>query len=176
MSDTVTALDSVDEYLKLGQEYECSDVHLAVNSPPIWRRNGTLQPIWDNAELLTAADCERLAKGFLEESEAERLEETGDVDFCYSPEFGRFRSSVVKQRLGYDMAFRIISPKIRTMEELGIPRNVIKPITQYQYGLIMVTGAVGSGKSTTLATLINEINHERDRPYHYVGRPHRVRL
>ncbi|MCB1099564.1 MAG: PilT/PilU family type 4a pilus ATPase [Verrucomicrobiae bacterium] len=162
MSDTVSTLESVDEYLKLGQEYECSDVHLAVNSMPTWRRNGTLQPIWENGELLTAADCERLAKGFLEERELNRLEETGDVDFCYSPEFGRFRSSVVKQRLGYDMAFRVINPHIRSMEELGIPRKVVKPITQYQYGLIMVTGAVGSGKSTTLATLINEINHERD--------------
>ncbi len=160
--ERVSVLDSVDDYLKVGQEYDCSDIHLAVNSPPTWRRFGSLQPIWPNADVLTREDCERLAMSFLQDREKKRLEEIGDVDFAYAPDFGRFRASVVQQRLGYDMAFRIINTKIRTMEELGIPRDVVKPITNFQYGLIMVTGAVGSGKSTTLAALIDEVNRERD--------------
>jgi twitching motility protein PilT len=68
---------------------------------------------------------------------------------------------VVKQRLGYDMVFRIINTNVRTMADLGLP-NSLKPLTQYHNGLVLVTGSVGSGKSTTLAALMNEINHERN--------------
>ena len=94
--ESVSVLDSVDDYLKFGQEYVCSDVHLAVNAPPIWRRNGSLQPIWPEADVLTAADTERLAMAFLADKERKRLDEIGDVDFAYAPEFGRFRASVVQ--------------------------------------------------------------------------------
>lgn len=88
------------------------------------------------------------------------LEEQGDVDFAYSNEHGRFRTSVVRQRLGYDLTFRIISSQLRTMDELGLPEN-LKLLTQYHNGLVLVTGSVGSGKSTTLAALVQEINRAR---------------
>ena len=64
-AETVSVLAHVDEYLSLGQQYDCSDIHLATNAKPTWRRYGTLQPIWENGEVLTAADTERLAMGFL---------------------------------------------------------------------------------------------------------------
>lgn len=160
-ANTVPVLTSVDEYLKLGQEYECSDIHLATGSPPMWRRFGKLQPIWDNATILTAEDAQRLAYGFLGEDQIKLLEERGDVDFAYSPAFGRFRASVVQQRLGLDIVMRVISTKLRTMEELKLP-EVCRTLTRFQNGLVLITGSVGSGKSTTLASLINEINQDRD--------------
>ncbi|MGI9240540.1 MAG: type IV pilus twitching motility protein PilT [Verrucomicrobiales bacterium] len=159
--EQVKFLDHVDEYLRIGQEYDCSDVHLATNAQPIWRRFGTLQPIWGNAEKLTAEHCEKLVKGFLQEKEMARLEERGDIDFAYANDFGRFRASVVRQRLGYDITFRIINTNVRTLDELGLPET-LKPLTQYQNGIVLVTGAVGSGKSTTLAALVDYINENRD--------------
>lgn len=161
MSDSVPVLGHVDEYLKLAQEYNVSDVHLAPFTQPKWRRFGLLQPIWENAETLTPEDTERLARSYLPEGELRRLEQRGDVDFAYAPEIGRFRASVVKTRLGWEMVFRVISTQLRTMQELKLP-EAIKPLLEYHNGLVLVTGAVGSGKSTTLAALINEINHQRN--------------
>ena len=161
MSDNVTTLDHVDAYLKVGQDYEASDIHLPVNSAPHWRRHGSLTPIWEDAERLTAADTERLAKSFLGPQQLERLEQRGDVDFAYANSFGRFRASVVQQRLGYDMAFRIINTEVRTMEDLNLPK-AITPLTQFQNGLVLVTGSVGSGKSTTLAAMVDGINKDRE--------------
>ena len=159
-SGEVVALEHVDQYLRVGQESECSDVHLGVNSPPIWRRNGTLEPIWLQAAKLTAADTERLAMAFLTDLQKQLLAERGDVDFAYSNSMGRFRASVVRQRLGIDLVFRIISTNLRSMDDLGLP-DALKLLTQYHNGLVLVTGAVGSGKSTTLAALVDEVNKTR---------------
>ena len=155
-------LDHVDQYLQLGREYDCSDVHLPTAFPPAWRRFGQLSPIWADHPDLTPADTERLARSFLGPAEWDRLQERGDVDFAYANDHGRYRASVVKQRLGYDMAFRIINTKIRTIDEIGLPTDAIVPLTRYQNGLILVTGSVGSGKSTTLAALVDFVNRDRE--------------
>ena len=149
-------LPHVDGYLKLGQDFDCSDIHLAVNSRPTWRRFGQLLPIWEEAPNLTPQDTEVLARGFLEDPEWNRLQLKGDVDFAYANDFGRYRASVVKQRLGYDICFRIINTRVRTMEEIGLPTEYVVPLTRYTNGLILVTGSVGSGKSTTLASIVDE--------------------
>jgi twitching motility protein PilT len=156
----VHTLEHVDQYLQIGQESDASDIHLGVNAQPIWRRYGTLESIWLQADVLTAADTERLAMGFLNDHQKEILADRGDVDFAYATSFGRFRASVVRHRLGYDVVFRIINSKLRTMDELGLP-EVLKMLTQYHNGLILVTGAVGSGKSTTLAAMVDQVNLKR---------------
>jgi twitching motility protein PilT len=146
--------------LKIGREYDASDIHLGVNASPIWRRYGVLSPVWEGAPALTAAETQRLANGFLSEAQRKILEERGDVDFAYSNADGRFRASVVRHRLGTDLVFRIINTKVRTMEDIGLP-PALKILTQFHNGLVLVTGPVGSGKSTTLAALVNEVNRTR---------------
>ncbi len=152
--------EHIDRYLLIGQESDASDIHLGVNMPPLWRRFGNLEPIFRLAPRLSAQDTENLARGFLDEVQLKRLEEIGDVDFAYSNSFGRFRTSVVRQRLGLDLVFRVISTNLRTMDDLGLPQ-ILKKLTEYHNGLVLVTGPVGSGKSTTLASLVNEVNNNR---------------
>jgi len=156
----VHVLHHVDQYLAIGKESGASDIHLSVNLRPTWRRFGTLEPIWLQADKLTAADTERLAMSFLDEAQKKLLEERGDVDFAYTNENGRYRTSVVRHRLGYDLVFRIIQASVRSMDELGLPPQ-LKLLTQFQNGLVLVTGSVGSGKSTTLAALVEEVNRTR---------------
>ena len=174
---SATPAPHVDQYLALGQEGGASDVHLGVNAPPIWRLHGILQRVWPEAPKLTSEDTAALATGFLSEVQRVQLAERGDVDFAYATKFGRFRTSVVRHRLGVDIVFRIISTKVRTMDELGLPES-LKLLTHFHNGLILVTGSVGSGKSTTLAALVEQVNLERrehiitlEDPIEYVFEP-----
>ncbi|MEI9896381.1 MAG: PilT/PilU family type 4a pilus ATPase [Chthoniobacter sp.] len=159
-SEAVHTLAHVDQYLQIAQESGASDIHLGVNAQPIWRRNGILEAIWLQADKLSAADTESLAMGFLNDAQKQLLADRGDVDFAYANPLGRFRASVVRQRIGIDLVFRIISTNLRTMDELGLPES-LKLLTQYHNGLVLVTGSVGSGKSTTLASLVEEVNRTR---------------
>ena len=160
VEEPIPVLDHVNAYLQFGQDALASDVHLGVNSPPIWRRNGVLSPLWPSAVKLSAQDTERLAMSFLLDPQKKMLAERGDIDFAYATDFGRFRASVVRQRLGIDIVFRIISTSLRSMDDLGLPQS-LKQLTQYHNGLVLVTGSVGSGKSTTLAALVDEVNKTR---------------
>jgi twitching motility protein PilT len=160
LEDLVPVLGHVDDYLRFCMQYDASDLHLPTAAQPIWRRFGNLTPIWGNSALLTPEDTRRLAYSFLTEAQIQQLESKGDVDFAYSPDFGRFRASVVQQRLGIDITFRIISTSIRSVEELGLP-DTVRTLIRYHNGLVLVTGPVGCGKSTTLASLVDEINKER---------------
>jgi twitching motility protein PilT len=167
----------INQYLAVGQGSGASDIHLGVNAQPIWRLHGILQPIWPDAPKLTAEDTAALATSFLSEAQQAQLSGRGDVDFAYATEFGRFRTSVVRQRLGIDIVFRVISTKVRTMDELRLPES-LKLLTRFHNGLILVTGSVGSGKSTTLAALVEQVNLERhehiitlEDPIEYVFQP-----
>jgi twitching motility protein PilT len=150
----------VDDYLRFCMEYDASDLHLATGAQPVWRRYGNLQPIWNNAAILTPEDTPPRLRIPRREAQTKQLEARGDVDFAYSPNYGRFRSSVVQQRLGIDMVFRVIKTQIKSVEELGLP-DTAKTLTRFHNGLILVTGPVGCGKSTTLAALVDSINEER---------------
>src|SRR6266581_2372826 len=153
-------LGHVDEYLEIGQKADASDVHLAVNAQPIWRVHGTLEPIWPDAPRLTSEQTAALAESFVPDVYKKELNTRGDSDFAYAYEFARYRTSVVRQRLGIEIVFRVINTKVRTMDELGLPEH-LKLLTRYQNGLILATGSVGTGKSTTLAAMIQQINMER---------------
>ncbi len=160
MSETIATLPHIDDYLNLSVEYDASDLHLCAGTQPSWRRYGLLQPIWENAAVLTAEDMERIVKGFIDERNFQRFMERGDADFAYATATHRFRASVVRQRLGWTVCCRVINTKVRSMDELGLP-TILKPLLEYSSGLILVTGGIGSGKSTTLAAMINEINTTR---------------
>ena len=170
-------LRHVDEYLAVGQEAGASDVHLGVNAPPLWRLHGTLRPIWPDAPRFKADQTQKLADMFLSDAQRELVKERGDADFAYANSKGRFRASVARQRLGTDIVFRIINTRVRSMDELGLPEH-LKLLTRYHNGLILITGSVGSGKSTTLAALVEQINIERlehiitlEDPIEYVFEP-----
>ena len=153
-------LGHVDDYLEIGQKAGASDVHLAVNAQPIWRLHGTLEPIWPDAPPLTGEQTAALAESFVPDVYKTELATRGDSDFAYANEFARYRTSVVRQRLGIEIVFRVINANVRTMDELGLPEH-LKLLTRYQNGLILATGSVGTGKSTTLAAMIEQINMER---------------
>src|SRR6476646_4945857 len=153
-------LPHVDNYLQIGQKAGASDVHLGVAAPPIWRVHGTLQPIWRDAPVLTSEQTVALAETFMPEIYKDELNTRGDSDFAYQNEHARYRVSVVRQRLGVEIVFRVINSYVRTMDDLGLPEQ-LKLLTRYQNGLILATGSVGTGKSTTLAALVQQINIER---------------
>jgi len=153
-------LPHVDDYLEMGQKADASDVHLGVAAPPIWRVNGTLQPMWPDAPRLTSQQTVALAEGFMPKVYKQELDTRGDSDFAYENKWARYRTSVVRQRLGIEIVFRVINTKVRTMDELGLPQQ-LKILTRYQNGLILATGSVGTGKSTTLAAMIEQVNTER---------------
>src|SRR5207253_3152280 len=153
-------LTHVDDYLETGQNASASDVHLAANARPKWRLHGRLEPIWPDAPRLTAEHTAALAEAFVPEVYKNELNARGDSDFGYANEFARYRTSVVRQRLGIEIVFRVINANVRTMDELELPEH-LKVLTRYQNGLILATGSVGTGKSTTLAAMVEQINMER---------------
>ena len=139
-------------------ELGASDLHLTVAVPPTVRKNGKLIKIGN--ENLLPEDIEKFAREILEERYEEYLE-IGEYDISYSlTGVGRFRANIFKQRNSDAIAIRVIALKIPTLDELKYP-SVLKDISNKQRGLILVTGPTGSGKSTTLAAMINEINSSR---------------
>ena len=116
--------------------------------------------MWPDAPILTKEQTVSLAEAFMPEVYKEELNARGDSDFAYENDYGRYRVSVIRQRLGIEVVFRLINADVRTMDQLGLP-EYLKLLTRYQNGLILVTGSVGSGKSTTLAAMIQQINMER---------------
>src|SRR4030095_3338461 len=153
-------LPHVDNYLEIGHTVGASEVHIGVAAPPIWRVHGTLEPMWPDAPALTAEQTVALADTFMPEAYKEELNTRGDSDFAYENDYARDRVSVVRQRLGVEIVFRLINTYVRTMDDLGLPEH-LKLLTRYQNGLILVTGSVGTGKSTTLAAMVQHVNIER---------------
>ncbi|MEA4895318.1 MAG: type IV pilus twitching motility protein PilT [Oscillospiraceae bacterium] len=140
-------------------ENGASDLHLSVGVPPCMRINGAIVRMKD-IEVLAPKDIEDIALGIMDERHREVLDTAGEVDFAYSiSSLGRFRVNVFRQRGSYSMVTRILNLRIPAPEELGIPEAVVE-ITGKRRGLVLVTGATGSGKSTTLASLINLINQK----------------
>ena len=141
-------------------EKKASDIHITVGMPIIYRINGKL--IKTGEETLTPQMTDKLVKDILNDIQLKELMENGEIDTSYSaPGLARFRVNVYKQRGSFCLAIRIIPLNIPTMEELGIPA-VAKDLALMPRGLVLITGPTGSGKSTTLATMIDLINNEKN--------------
>jgi twitching motility protein PilT len=141
-----------------------SDVLLVSGAPPVLRVDGDLCPT--ELDPLTPSTIERLIFGHLTELQAKALKETGDLDYSIGvPRLGRFRINAHRQRDTYALSIRFIPNRIPTLEELRLPR-IVESFAKLQQGLVLVTGQTGSGKSTTLAALIDRIN--RDQPVHII--------
>ncbi len=149
----------VDRFLKLMQERGASDLHLSVGRAPIFRLSGLMEPI--RYRVLTDADYVRLIQPIVPAALWEEFGSAGDIDFAYEvPGLARFRVNLFKQERGLGAVFRIIPTKLMTLDQLGLPPAVRK-VVDFRAGLVLVTGPTGSGKSTTLSAIINEMNHRR---------------
>ena len=151
----------IHDFLRMAVSMGASDIHLGPEAPVLVRYHGQLMPLNTDLPLLSPEQTEALARQFLTADQQKQVEERGSIEFSYAKEgVGRFRSSVVRQRRGWESVFRVIDSRIRTMDELGFP-PVMYELIKYHNGLILVTGAVGSGKTTTLAAMVQEINKDR---------------
>jgi twitching motility protein PilT len=147
----------LDQLLKLLKDKRGSDLHLSPGNPPMVRVSGELAPLLP--QTLTHDTAEKLLHEIMTEEQRRRFETTRDIDFAYEvPALeSRFRSNIFYGRHGISAVFRLIPTKVLTAEELGLPPSVLN-FTNLTRGLVVVTGATGSGKSTTLAALIDHIN------------------
>ncbi|HCX62940.1 type IV pilus twitching motility protein PilT [Sedimentibacter sp.] len=140
-------------------EMNGSDLHITVGCAPIYRINGVL--INTGTEKLTPDDTESLVRQVTNEEQLKEINDIGDFDMSYAIQsLGRFRINIFKQRGSYSIAIRAVRMEIPTLKEINMP-EILYDFTQRQRGLILVTGPTGSGKSTTLASMINIINSER---------------
>ncbi len=149
----------IDAFLKLGSSQGCSDIHLAVGVPPMLRMSGDLVPI--RFRELGGPELETYIEEILTRNLADRFKAGHDVDFSYtSEEGGRFRVNVFRKDTGVGAVFRTIPSEVPTLQSLGLP-PIIEKLCDYHQGMILVTGSTGTGKSTTLAAMIDLLNTTR---------------
>ncbi|MCH9031355.1 MAG: type IV pilus twitching motility protein PilT [candidate division Zixibacteria bacterium] len=142
-------------------EKEASDLHIKVGSPPGYRIDGELKPI-EGLDRITVEKSEELAREVVSPERWEEFSKSGDLDFGYSvPKLARFRVNVMKQRGSCSMVIRKIPVEIPTLDELGLP-DICRALSEKPRGLVLVTGPTGSGKSTTLAAMVDHVNRTID--------------
>jgi twitching motility protein PilT len=147
----------INEICKAAVRFRASDIHLKVGLPPMIRVHGELQPV-SAAEELSAEAIGRMAWEMMTEGQRARFKADNDLDMSHEiPGLGRFRVNVFRQRKSIGMVLRAIPSQVRTLDELQLP-PILKDIAGYPRGMVLVTGTTGSGKSTTLAAMIEEIN------------------
>jgi twitching motility protein PilT len=152
----------IDSALRTLVEREGSDLHIKVDSPPIARMHGELIPL-EGFGQLSAEDTELAFKGIAEQRSLAEFEEDGEADFSYAlPGVSRFRVNCFRQRGSISIVCRAIPYEIRSIDELGLP-EVVRRLAEEPRGIVLVTGTTGSGKSTTLAAMIDHINRTRSR-------------
>jgi twitching motility protein PilT len=150
----------IETLLQVAIKHHASDLHLRAGMPPLIRVHGRLRPLPENDE--TASDAEALLK-ILTEAQRQHFEQRHDLDFAYElPGVGRFRANFLQQRHGIGAVFRVIPNCLPSLEELALPQAVFN-LVRLEQGLVLVTGPTGSGKSTTLAAMIDHINQEYDK-------------
>ena len=149
----------IDAFLQLGREQGRSDIHFTVGLPPLARLDGELVPL--KYRELTESEASSLVQEILDADHQRIFEERGAVDLSYSsPTVGRFRINVCRHTRGIGAVCRAVPDEVPRLADLGLP-PIVKRFTRLNSGLVLVTGSAGTGKSTTLAAMIEEINHER---------------
>lgn len=149
----------IDAFLKLGREQGVSDIHFAVGVPPMFRMHGDLLPI--KFRDLGDTELESYLYEIITKNQKERFKAGEDLDFSYMAEnTGRYRVNLFRKASGIGAVLRYIPTEVPTFESLNLPR-VIKSFADFRQGMVLVTGATGTGKSTTLASLIHHINNTR---------------
>lgn len=151
----------IDQLFKVMVEQGASDLHISPNNPPLIRISGDLRPIGN--QKLDHEKNQMLLYEIMDEYERKHFEEFNDLDFAYSVDElnSRFRANIFMERKGIGAVFRLIPTKILSAEELGLPPTLTEYFCHLHKGLVLVTGATGSGKSTTLAAMIDYINTNR---------------
>ena len=149
----------IDAFLKLGTQQGCSDIHLAIGVPPMLRLHGDLVPI--KFRDLRDTELESYVSEILTQNQQDQFARGRDLDFSYvSAEGGRFRVNIYRKDTGVGATFRAIPADVPTLESLRLP-PVIQKLCDYHQGMILVTGSTGTGKSTTLAAMIDLLNRTR---------------
>lgn len=150
----------MEELLQIAVQRKASDLHITVGTPPVLRINGSLTRMEDYS-VLKPPDTEELFKEIASEEQQQHFKERGEVDFSFAVQgLSRFRVNAFHQRGSIAVVLRVVNEKIPTLEDLKHP-EVLKTLARHTRGLVLVTGPTGSGKSTTLASMINLINQER---------------
>lgn len=171
----------IEDYVQYARNNRASDVHMTVGMPPLMRIMGELQPMMDSTPL-TATDVETLVKSMITPEQNDKVNHGEDLDFAYMDGTGgRNRVNVYRQKGCYAMAMRLLNDTIPTIEQLELP-PVLNKLALLQRGLVLVTGPTGSGKSTTLAAMIDVINRTKkvhiltlEEPIEYIH-PHKMAM
>src|SRR5271170_3089285 len=151
---------NIDDLLRIATERRASDLHLKVGNYPHLRIDGELAPLTEQPRV-SAEDMLTMAFSMMSARQKQKFKETTEIDMAYGVAgLGRFRVNVFQQRGNVGLVLRVVPTKIRTLEELNLP-PVIGRICEERRGLVLVTGTTGSGKSTTLAAMIDRINSTR---------------
>jgi len=151
--------EKIHRLLRLGLEKGASDIHFQVGYLPLYRFHGDLVEL--RFKVLTPEDTEAIARLLLESDPRRDLNGLDELDLAYElPGEGRFRVNISRQRRHFNVVLRVIPPQVRSFEDLNLP-GAMKDLAKLQRGYVLVTGATGMGKSTTLATVIQEINNTR---------------
>ncbi|MCD4783542.1 MAG: type IV pilus twitching motility protein PilT [Candidatus Eremiobacteraeota bacterium] len=148
----------LDDLLQVMIKHEASDLHLKSGSPPTVRMEGELIPV--GSQILTDNDCKMLTLSAMNQHQRKQLAKRMEVDFAYAIPTARFRVNAFLQKQSVSASFRLLRTDIPTVEELNLPET-LKKLCENNHGLILVTGPAGSGKSTTLASMINYINETK---------------
>jgi twitching motility protein PilT len=150
----------LNKILQIAVKGGASDIHIKAGLPPIFRVDGSLMPLREGTRL-SPEDIGKMAAGIMNKMQREQFQDTLDVDLSYGvPGVGRFRVNCFQQRGSIGLVFRVIPFKVKSVEELLLPESV-RELAEERRGLILVTGATGSGKSTTLAAMVDYINSTR---------------
>jgi twitching motility protein PilT len=172
----------IDKYFRLMVEHGTSDLHLCTGCKPMFRKDGSMMPLKADEEL-TAERAEELLFEIAPEKNLQEFKDSNDTDFAYELEgAGRYRANIFRDHKGVGGVFRLIPSEILTFEQLNLPL-ALKKFCQLHKGLVLVTGPTGSGKSTTLAAMIDYINKNRsdhiitiEDPIEFVHQNHRCLL